>query len=34
LSGTAANAKLIGKALALALETEGVREAASTLKVK
>ena len=34
LSGTVANAKLIGKALALALETEGVREAAATLKVK
>lgn len=34
LSGTVASAKLIGKALALALETEGVREAASTLKVK
>ena len=34
LSGSVTSAKLIGKALALALETEGVREAASTLQVK
>ncbi len=34
LSGNVANSKLIGKAVALALETDGVREVASTLKVK
>ena len=34
LSGTVASARLIGKAVALALETDGVREVASTLKVK
>jgi len=34
LSGNVANAKLIGKAMALALETDGVREVSSTLKVK
>ena len=34
LSGNVANARLIGKALALALETDGVREVSSTLKVK
>ena len=34
LSGNVANTKLIGKALALALETDGVREVSSTLKVK
>ena len=34
LSGNVANARLIGKAMALALETDGVREVSSTLKVK
>ena len=34
LSGNVANSKLIGKAIALALETDGVREVASTMKVK
>ncbi len=34
LSGNVSNSKLIGKAMALALETDGVREVASTLKVK
>ncbi|MEI8314220.1 MAG: BON domain-containing protein [Verrucomicrobiota bacterium] len=34
LSGIVANSKLIGKAMALALETDGVREVSSTLKVK
>ena len=34
LSGNVASARLIGKALALALETDGVREVSSTLKVK
>lgn len=34
LSGSVTNAKLIGKAVALALETDGVREVSSTLKVK
>ena len=34
LSGNVASAKLIGKAMMLALETEGVREVSSTLKVK
>ena len=34
LSGNVANSRLIGKAMALALETDGVREVSSTLKVK
>lgn len=34
LSGTVASADLIGKAMALALETDGVREVVSTLQVK
>ncbi|MGQ9695827.1 MAG: BON domain-containing protein [Thermodesulfobacteriota bacterium] len=34
LSGTVGSPELIGKAVALALETEGVREVVSTLKVK
>lgn len=34
LSGTVASPELIGKALALALETDGVREVVSTLQVK
>ena len=34
LSGNVATTKLIGKAMALALETDGVREVSSTLKVK
>ena len=34
LSGTVTSSKQIGKAMMLALETDGVREVASTLKVK
>lgn len=34
LSGTVASPELIGKAMALALETDGVREVVSTLQVK
>ena len=34
LSGNVTNSKLIGKAISLALETDGVREVSSTLKVK
>jgi osmotically-inducible protein OsmY len=34
LSGTVASPELIGKATALALETDGVREVVSTLQVK
>jgi osmotically-inducible protein OsmY len=34
LSGTVASPELIGKAIALALETEGVREVISTIQVK
>ncbi len=33
LSGTVASPELIGKAIALALETEGVREVVSTMKI-
>jgi gas vesicle protein len=34
LSGNVASSKLIGKAMMLALETDGVREVSSTMKVK
>lgn len=34
LSGTVSSPELIGKAMALALETDGVREVASTIQIK